>query len=168
MIPETPLKFNYQSMGENIGRSQSETVAIVDVNVIPMDSERICEHQTILIKDDRISEIGAVDEIVYRDEFSHKFWIDYVPNGLDMLDWEIDMSLIEEVAESVAEHNAEVTATFVPNELDLLGLEDMDTLLQRADIRNTRSQIGVILRGSWFSQTELDQMVTNFVAAYNQ
>jgi hypothetical protein len=133
-----------------------------------MDSERICEHQTILIKDDRISEIRAVDEIVYMDEFSHKFWIDYVPKGLDKLDWEIDMSLIEEVAESVAELNAEVTATLVPNELDLLGLEDMDTLLQRADIRNTRSQIGVMLRGGWFSQTELDQMVTNFVAAYNQ
>ena len=40
-----------------------ETAAFVDVNVIPMDSDRVCEHQTVIISGDRISEIGAVDEV---------------------------------------------------------------------------------------------------------
>ena len=42
-----------------------DTVAFVDVNLIPMDSDRIYEHQTVLVKDGRITEIGAVDEITY-------------------------------------------------------------------------------------------------------
>ena len=40
-----------------------ETVAFVDVNIIPMESDRVCEHQTVIISGDRISEMGAVDEV---------------------------------------------------------------------------------------------------------
>ncbi|MCK4900746.1 MAG: hypothetical protein KAS38_18340, partial [Anaerolineales bacterium] len=52
-------------MEEITRKPQLDIVAFVDVNVIPMDSERIWEHQTVLIKDGRISEIGAVDEITF-------------------------------------------------------------------------------------------------------
>jgi len=39
------------------------TVAFVNVNVIPMDSERILESQTVLVQGDRILEIGGANEI---------------------------------------------------------------------------------------------------------
>jgi imidazolonepropionase-like amidohydrolase len=41
----------------------SDTIAFVNVNVIPMDSERVLEAQTVLVQGDRIVEIGAVDSI---------------------------------------------------------------------------------------------------------
>ena len=234
------------------------------------------------------------NEIVHMDEFSHEFWINYDPKSLKKIDWDIDLSRIDEVAESVAKHKTAVTATLVTNEVVLLGIEDLETILQKpeyqiirpslierwrtegrfikwqgqeqyrrekwrpllmqltkalndqgatlllgtdvsvegvipgysahqelellveagltpyealccgtrnaaiiadrmgtdgdwgtiavgnradlilladnplADIRNTRSQKGVMLRGRWFSQTELDQMVADFVATYDQ
>ena len=40
-----------------------DNIAIVDVNVIPMDTDRVCEHQTVLISDGRIIEMGDMDEI---------------------------------------------------------------------------------------------------------
>ena len=41
----------------------SKTVAFVNVNVIPMDSERVLEAQTVIVMGDRIVEIGAVGEV---------------------------------------------------------------------------------------------------------
>lgn len=41
----------------------SETVAFVDVNVIPMDTERTLKDQTVLVQGDRIIEIGSSAEI---------------------------------------------------------------------------------------------------------
>lgn len=38
-------------------------VAIVDATVIPMDSERSLEHQTVIVRDGRISEIGPVADV---------------------------------------------------------------------------------------------------------
>ncbi len=40
-----------------------ETIAIVNVNVIPMDSERVLEAQTVIVTGDRIVEIGAASEV---------------------------------------------------------------------------------------------------------
>jgi hypothetical protein len=42
---------------------ENETVAFVNVNVIPMDSERVLEAQTVLVQGDRIVDIGAMDEV---------------------------------------------------------------------------------------------------------
>lgn len=78
------------------------------------------------------------DEIVHMDEFTHEFWSDYDPKKRVKLDWEIDMNRIEEIAEIVAEHNAAVTATLVPNEVVLLGLEDIDGLLESAEYKLIR------------------------------
>ena len=41
-----------------IALAQTPAIAIVDVTVIPMDAERVLEHQTVLIRDGKISSIG--------------------------------------------------------------------------------------------------------------
>ena len=41
----------------------SEVTAIVNVTVVPMDSERVLEEQTVLILGDRIASMGTADEI---------------------------------------------------------------------------------------------------------
>ena len=51
------------------------------------------------------------------------------------------MSLINEVAEIVAEHNAAVTATLVTNEVVLLGLEDKESLLQEREYQLMRPEM---------------------------
>lgn len=42
---------------------QSADLALVNVNVVPMDDERVIERQTILIDDGRIVQMGAADDI---------------------------------------------------------------------------------------------------------
>jgi len=88
------------------------------------------------------------NEIVHMDEFSHEFWPNYVPGGRSSLDWDIDLDLIDVVAEQVAKHKTAVTATLVTNEVVLLGLEDLEAVLQKPEyqfvnpkkIRNWRTQ----------------------------
>ncbi len=41
----------------------AQTAAFVNVNVIPMDSERVLENQTVLVKDGMIDQIGAADQV---------------------------------------------------------------------------------------------------------
>lgn len=43
---------------DSIPRGTAETVAFVNVDVIPMDSERVLEGQTVVIKDGRIADLG--------------------------------------------------------------------------------------------------------------
>lgn len=40
-----------------------ETIALVDVNVVPMDEERVLFDQTILIEEQRITRVGPISEI---------------------------------------------------------------------------------------------------------
>ena len=47
----------------SVTMAQSETIAFVNVNVIPMDTERLLEAQTVIVRGDRISEIGAADVV---------------------------------------------------------------------------------------------------------
>jgi imidazolonepropionase-like amidohydrolase len=42
---------------------ETDTTAFVNVNVIPMDTERVLEAQTVIVQGDRIIEIGAVDAV---------------------------------------------------------------------------------------------------------
>ena len=42
-----------------IALAQTRAIAIVDVTVIPMDAERVLEHQTVLIRDGKIASIGS-------------------------------------------------------------------------------------------------------------
>ncbi len=48
---------------EGVHAQQSEAVAFVDVNVLPMDGERVREGQTVLVRGDRIASVGPVGEV---------------------------------------------------------------------------------------------------------
>ena len=39
------------------------TVAFIDVNVVPMDEERILTHQTVLVENDRIIKVAPTEEV---------------------------------------------------------------------------------------------------------
>jgi len=38
-------------------------VAFIDVNIVPMDSERVLQHQSVIVSDDRIVHIGPVSDV---------------------------------------------------------------------------------------------------------
>lgn len=44
-------------------QAQQKPVAIVDVNVVPMDRERLLEHQTIVVQDGRITDMGPSQSV---------------------------------------------------------------------------------------------------------
>lgn len=81
------------------------------------------------------------NEIVHMDEFSHEFWINYDPKSLKKIDWDIDLSRIDEVVESVAKHKTAITATLVTNEVVLLGIEDLETILQKPEYQIIRPSL---------------------------
>lgn len=41
----------------------SSPIAFVDVNVVPMDQRRVLRHQTVLVRDTAISQVGPVEEV---------------------------------------------------------------------------------------------------------
>ena len=52
------------TQGASTAKAQgSATIAFVNVNVIPMDSERVLEAQTVIIEGDRIIKIGPVNDV---------------------------------------------------------------------------------------------------------
>ena len=71
------------------------------------------------------------DEVVHADEFTHYFWVGYDPNVNEWVEYDIDMSLIDEVATLVAEADMAVTPTLVTNDMALIGLEDAEGLLSQ-------------------------------------
>jgi hypothetical protein len=46
----------------------AQTTAFVNVNVIPMDTERVLENQTVLVEGDRITAVGPVGEVTVPDD----------------------------------------------------------------------------------------------------
>ncbi len=42
---------------------EHQPIAFVDVYVVPMDSERIIERQTVIVRDDKIVEIGPASAV---------------------------------------------------------------------------------------------------------
>ena len=46
-----------------LSTSSRTVIAFVDVNVIPMDTERILRHQNVVVVGDRISQIGSVEDV---------------------------------------------------------------------------------------------------------
>ncbi|MGH9333193.1 MAG: amidohydrolase family protein [Vicinamibacteria bacterium] len=43
-------------------------LAFIDVNVVPMDTERVIEHQTVVIQEGRITDLGPSDEVEIPEE----------------------------------------------------------------------------------------------------
>lgn len=65
----------------------SSVTAFIDVNVVPMDRERVLTHQTLVIRGDRIDTMGPVDRVVVPDSASRvqgngQAWL--VPGLADM------------------------------------------------------------------------------------
>jgi imidazolonepropionase-like amidohydrolase len=73
----------------------------------------------------------GLNEIAHVDEMTHEFLIGFEAGQEENHAWDIDMARIEEIAATVARHQAAVTATLVTNETVLLGLEDADALFQK-------------------------------------
>ncbi|MBV7334808.1 hypothetical protein KFU94_42540 [Chloroflexi bacterium TSY] len=48
-------------------QQQGDVVAFVNVNVIPMDTERMLENQALIVEGDRITAIGPADEVTVPD-----------------------------------------------------------------------------------------------------
>ena len=57
----------------SLAQQKTGVVAFIDVNVIPMDRERVLEHQTVIVRDGVIAEIGDVKRVK-------------VPNGAERID----------------------------------------------------------------------------------
>ena len=51
-----------------LAAQRSSTVAIVDVNVVPMDTERVLERQTVIVRDGQIASIGPAGETSVPDD----------------------------------------------------------------------------------------------------
>jgi imidazolonepropionase-like amidohydrolase len=45
-------------------QTSSRPIAIVDVSVIPMDSDRVARHQTIVVREGRIEAVGPASDVV--------------------------------------------------------------------------------------------------------
>ncbi|MCP4431022.1 MAG: hypothetical protein GY806_08605, partial [Gammaproteobacteria bacterium] len=52
---------------------ESKTTAFVNVNIIPMDTERVLENQTVIVEEGLITAIGLTDEIT-------------IPDGAEIID----------------------------------------------------------------------------------
>jgi imidazolonepropionase-like amidohydrolase len=44
-------------------QTNNKTIAFLNVNVVPMDAERVLENQTVVVRDGRIAEIGAANKV---------------------------------------------------------------------------------------------------------
>ncbi|MCP4419650.1 MAG: amidohydrolase family protein [Chloroflexi bacterium] len=83
---------------------------------------------------------NGFDESAHVDELTHEFWPDYDPAAEEWVDYEVDMSRLDEVAALVADNDIAVTLTLITNETVLLGLEDMDGLLQQPQYQVMRPE----------------------------
>jgi imidazolonepropionase-like amidohydrolase len=83
---------------------------------------------------------AGLNEVVHADELSHEFLVDYDPEAWGLVEWEVATDRIEEIANLIAEHEAAVTATLITNEAVLLGLENLESLLQRPEYKLIKSE----------------------------
>ncbi|HYE74646.1 MAG TPA: amidohydrolase family protein, partial [Blastocatellia bacterium] len=67
------LTIQFVSQAQSSTNTQQRTTAFVNVNVIPMDRERVLNNQTVVIRDGRIAEIGDAAKVK-------------VPNGAVQID----------------------------------------------------------------------------------
>ncbi len=52
------------AMMPKVGQAQAREVVFVDVAVIPLDRERIIAHQSVLVRDRRVVEVGPAAEML--------------------------------------------------------------------------------------------------------
>jgi hypothetical protein len=89
-------------------------VAFTNVNVIPMDNERVLENQTVIIQGERIEIIGPVNEVIVPDEA-----VTVAANGAYLMPGLADMHM----------HFVSISRTFAgPDQLHLFLAEGVTTL----------------------------------------
>ncbi len=59
------LHKDFSSAAQKIAASQTDNkiTAFTNVNVVPMDTDRVLKNQTVIVRDGRIAEIGAANKI---------------------------------------------------------------------------------------------------------
>ncbi|MCB0213589.1 MAG: amidohydrolase family protein [Anaerolineae bacterium] len=72
------------------------------------------------------------DEVAHADEFMSYVFIDFDPTTDAWIEYEIDMSRIDDIAALMAENDVALSPTLITNEIILLGLEDIG-ILQRSE-----------------------------------
>jgi hypothetical protein len=58
-----PALFSILALLLSVAAPQWRAYAFVDLSVIPMDRERVLEHQTVIVRDGRIAQIGAAGDV---------------------------------------------------------------------------------------------------------
>jgi hypothetical protein len=68
------------------------------------------------------------DEVAHADEFMSYLFVDFDPTHDGWVEYEVDMSRIDDIAALMAENDVALTPTLITNEIVLLGLEDIRIL----------------------------------------
>ena len=68
------------------------------------------------------------NEVVHADELTHYFWKGYVPSVNAWVEYDIDMSRVNDIADLLAKNNIALTPTLITDDITLLGLENLPAL----------------------------------------
>jgi hypothetical protein len=80
------------------------------------------------------------DEVVHADELMSYLFVDFDPLNEGWVEYEVDMSRIDEIAALLVENDIALCPTLVTNETVLLGLEDIE-MLQETEYDLVRSEM---------------------------
>jgi imidazolonepropionase-like amidohydrolase len=53
------------ALGQEIVSNKNREIVFYDVNVVPMDKDRVLEHQTVIVKNGKITAVGSVKKVKY-------------------------------------------------------------------------------------------------------
>jgi len=81
------------------------------------------------------------NEVVHADELTHYFWKGYNPNVNAWVEYDIDMSRIDETARLLAKNNIALTPTLITDDIALLGLENLSGLLAQPEYRGIHQDL---------------------------
>ena len=147
-----------------------QTTAFVHVNVIPMDTERVLENQTVLVQGERITAIGLAQEVALPDgaEVIEGKGAYLVPGLADMhmhimsgfgYTFEGPDQLWLYLAEGVTTvRNMSAMPEHLFWHQEIARGERMGPAMvggQQVVGSHTRNRIGVMARGQWFTQADL-------------
>lgn len=144
-------------------------ISLTNVNVIPMDSERVLKNQTIVIENGRITDMGLAAEMSVP---GHSKVISargkFLMPGL--ADMHVHIWNKEDLLLYVA--NGITTVRNMNGRPDHLKWREeiADLILLNAnplaDVSNVKDRAGVFLRGRWFPEKTLQKMLEKQAATY--
>lgn len=132
---------------------QNRITAFTDINVVPMDEERIIKNQTIIVEDGIIKTIGDYSNIVIpKDALKIQSQGKYLMPGLVYMHvhfnsllpiFGIDNEWALYLSKSVGKRA----------DLILLNKNPLD------DVTNIKNPVGVMVRGKWVPQSQLNKIL---------